>query len=177
MKWIYATFWIFIAIMLIWQFLTYNSHIDQKVAAAGPQQKHFFFNNKSKDTTAMNPAGTDRACVVQLDCRAEGGQPVKGSFTCHVMLKNIGNKKATGVIVQVSPYEGVTAGSAEDADRYARVSKPRLNAHPIPHISQWVSFPDILPGQTVTKDAVFLDDPVYGPGGNPNPQIKFETAP
>jgi hypothetical protein len=176
MKWIYVAFWVFIGVMLLWQFSNYNHSLDQKVAAAGPQQQHFFFNSKSHDTSTMSttPGKLDGASVKQVDFRVETDKPVIGNFTCHVTLKNIGNKKATGVMVKVTPFRGVASGDGEDG-RVTPVPLP--DSDPIAQISQWLNFPDMAPGQTLTQDAVFVNNYQYSPGENPNPIIQFKTAP
>jgi hypothetical protein len=173
MKWIYAAFWVFVGGMLLWQFANYNHHIDQAVAAAGPQQQHFYFNSKTTNTTGVS-ATPDGASIKQVDFRVDREQPVSGSFTCHIVLKNIGNKKATGIIVRVSPFRGIPTADAEDS-RTKPTTLP--DSDPAAQITQWIDFPDMAPGQIVTKDAVFMNNYQYNPGSNPNPEIKFQTVP
>jgi hypothetical protein len=97
--------------------------------------------------------------------------PDPSQFTCHVTLKNVGNMKAVGVQVEVTPFRN--AGEREDNDSHIRTTVQPDRVAPL--ISQWVAFPDLDPGQTVTRDAVFGNHPGVDPAENLNPQIIFQS--
>ncbi len=174
MRWLYAAFWILIATMLFWQFETYNKHLDQAIASAGPQQQHFYFINGATNavSTTDAPPKPDAADVKQVGFTYTDNTPSMGNFTCHVALKNYGNLKATDVQVQVSPYRGTLV--AMDNDNEAPTQAMSDN-DPLAQYSEWVSAPDLAPGETVTVDAVFSIHRGYTPGDNANPQIIFHA--
>ncbi len=50
------------------------------------------------------------------------------------------------------------------------------DADPAAQVNQWVPFPDLEVGQSITQDVVFPNDAFYSPGNNPRPKILFESA-
>jgi hypothetical protein len=90
-----------------------------------------------------------------------------------VTVKNVGQKKATGVQVSVRPFHGARYGNDNvghapvgilpDTDRRAQ-------------IENWLAFPDLAPGEQSTQSTVFLKQVGLDPGTNPNPEIDFKTV-
>jgi len=173
MQWFYTAFWVFIIGMILWQFYDYNSGLDHAIAVAGPKQQHFYFLNGQTNTASLDaPPKPDGADVKQVGCTYTDNVPYHGSFTAHVSLKNYGNMKAIGVQVQVTPYRGTMVGLENDNSPATALP----DSDPIAQINQWVSFPDLAPGETVTKDAVFgAAQKGYTQGDNANPQVLFQT--
>ncbi len=173
MRWLYAAFWLIVGTMLFLQFQSYNKHLDQAIAAAGPKQQHFYFFNgatNAADTTEAPPK-PDVANVKQVGFSCQDNTPSQGNFTCHVSLKNYGTLKATGIQIQVSPYRGIVLNLDNDNEPPQVIS----DTDPLVQYNQWVSAPDLAPGETESVDAVFLAHPGYSPGNNPNPQIIFHA--
>ncbi len=171
---IYA-FWAFIIIMLLWQAYNYNQSISDR-ATAQKEQHYFYF-----DTNVVNPAGPNPppapvrhtgAYVVQSLYTVEQNQPSRGNFTCHVTLKNEGEAKAVNVQVQVRPYRGSRTDDEDLGVKYAILND---NA-PLAQIGQWVSFPDLDPGQSSTQSTVFFAQQGAQMGPNKDPQINYDTA-
>jgi hypothetical protein len=158
-------FWVFIIAMLIWQFYSYNQGLSE-AAQAHPQQEHYFFMHTNAPAAAMpvsqNASLRQTAFTYQKDTPS-------GNFTCSVTVKNIGLSKATDVQVRVRPFRGSLDGD-EDNDQGA---KPFDENSQISQIGQWVSFPDIAPGESATEEAIFLTKIGIIPGKNPDPQITF----
>jgi len=175
MQWLYAAFWILVGSMLLWQFQTYNAHLDRVVSDAGPQQQHFYFLNGQTNatTTTAAPPKPDGPDVKQISFAVEKDTPSPGFFTCHVQLKNVGNKKALDVQVLVTPFRGALAGNDPEGDR-SEVHGLK-DSDVVTQISQWVSFPDMAPDESITKDAVFTTQTGYNQGDNTNPQITFHA--
>ncbi len=166
-------FWIFIGCMLLWQFYSYNQGLKE-AAISHPTQEHFFFYNTNPGGAPAAPAqpkhnGPD---VQQTGFSVENNAPGRGSFTCHVTLKNLGNAKAVGVQLWVRPYRGITRGDVDEG--HADMST-LSDTDPIAQIGQWVSFPDLAPGESSTQSVVFLSRGDVTPGTNPNPEIHFQT--
>jgi len=178
MNWLYTAFWVLVGSMLFWQFHSYNRKLDKAVADAGPRQEHFYFINAAQtNTTSATPnpvVKPDGADIKQVSFTSSDNVPNVGSVTCHVSLKNEGNMKATDVQIQVSPYRGTMIGDRDDDNKNPPHAIP--DADPVAQYSQWVNFPDIEPGQTITKDAVFLAKPGYSVGDNPRAAIVFHTV-
>ena len=167
-------FWAFIGFVLIWQFIDYNSSVD-KQAEAHPVQAHFYFYNTN--TAPVHAAGPrmESGDVQQIRYWAEPGKPSGGMFTAHVFLKNMGKTTATAVQILVRPYRGIQMGNdTSDGFHHRGAQSGTLSdSDPLSQFGQWVSFPDIPPGETVTEDVVFTARPGYALGNNPNPQIIF----
>jgi hypothetical protein len=167
-------FWIFIVIMLLWQFYTYNQGLKQ-AAIDHPQQEHFWFTNAvvtPATPAASSQAHHDGADVVQTNFVVENNTPNPGSITCLVTLKNLGNAKAMGVQIMVRPYRG-TSNWDEDAGHQNVVVLS--DDDPLSKFGDWVTFPDLAPGESSTQSVVFLGRSLVTPGKNPNPDIMFQT--
>jgi hypothetical protein len=153
-----------------WQLYSCNDKIAQ--AAAQPKQEHFFFYQPTKASEAAAAAVHDSAYVEQTGFTVEDNVPGGSSFTCHVTLKNTGKVKAINVEVCVRPYRGALAG---DDDGGPNLNRPIPDDSPRAQINQWVSFPDLDPGESSTQDVVFAKD--NGPslyGDNPRAEIVFQ---
>jgi len=166
-----VAFWIFIACMLLWQFYTYNQGL--KDAATHPQQEHFFFfHTNTVAAAAPAPVARDGADVEQTGFSVRDNTPGAGSFTCQVTLKNVGNAKATGVQISVRPYRGISLG---DEDVGHTTPGVLSDSDPISQIGEWVTFADLAPGESSTRNVVFLSRGDVKPGTNPNPDITFQS--
>ncbi len=174
MRWIYAAFWIIVCLGIAWKAMSYNRHLDQAIVAAGPQQQHFFFIHGQTNTATQDaPPKPDGADVQQVGFSYTMYSPSRQYVTCHVTLLNKGNRKATDVQILVYPYRGIILNADNDnhTDGHALLAD-----NPLSQINQWVAFPDLDPGQMMTKDAVFLNTTTETPGDDPYPQIIFHTA-
>jgi hypothetical protein len=167
-------FWVFIVGMLVWQFYSYNQGLT-KQEEEHPTQQHFFFYQTNAASLPVAPAKHADAYVEQTGFTVENDTPGRGSFTCHVTLKNNGEAKATGVQVKVRPYRGIEIGDADAGPNTQNVQKLDDN-DPLSQMNQWVSFPDLAPGESSTQSAVFLATGNWPPGDNPKPEIVFDTA-
>jgi hypothetical protein len=147
-------FWIFIVIMLLWQFYSYNQGLKQK-AIDHPQQEHFYFfqTNAVAPSAAAQPE-TNGPDVEQTAYSVEENTPTSVSFTVHVTLKNLGNAKAVGVQVRVRPYRGMRLGDEDVGNSTLRILDEN---DPLSQFGQWVSFPDLAPGESSTQSVIFLN--------------------
>lgn len=173
MNWFITGFWIFIAIMLLWEFHDYNQVAVQTDAAA-PKQEHFFFYDTNTDTPPpeASKAKVDGADVEQTAFTTEKNVPAAGSFTAHVTVKNLGTAKAVGIQVMVRPYRGIMTVSGEMSD----TGNQYLDDNdPLSQFGQWVDVPDLAPGESATVDTIFTSRAGISPGNNPKPQILFGT--
>jgi hypothetical protein len=155
-------FWIFVGIMLVWQFYTYNQGLSQD-AINHPEQKQYWFTNTMAKPAAPAPTVPEvhqGAYVVQTGYTVEDNAPANGNFTIHVTLKNTGNAKATGVQVRVRPYRGLRMGD-EDAGNKPLYILPEDD--PLSQYGQWVDFPDLAPGESSTQSVIFLKQGAYKP--------------
>jgi len=170
---IYA-FWIFVIMMLLWQFYTYNQE-RARAAIEHPQQQHFWFTN-SVATAPVAPAKAhvDGADVQQVSYSMEEDKPSAGSMTCHVTLKNMGNAKATGIQIYVRPFRGASNFN-EDVGQKDKDIKVVGEDDPISKFGDWLNFPDLAPGESSTQSVVFMSRHYPTPGTNPNPAIHFQT--
>ncbi len=178
MRWFYAAFWILIGTMLFLQFNSYNKHLDQVAAAAPPRQEHFFYVHGQTNavTTTDAPPQPDKADVQQVAFSYDNDTPTQGYFTCHVVLMNKGTLKAQEISVQVSPYRGIMVGDDNDNNDNGLGPHAIDDNDPLAQINQWVSFPDLAPGESKSADVSFMGQPRVKPGHNPNPQIIFHAA-
>lgn len=164
-------FWVLIIIMLGWQVYSCNASMTQQ-AVEHPQQTQFFFY-QSNGASAVQPKPVYHgASLQQVGFVVQPDTPTPGSFTCLVTLKNIGTAKATNIQVCVRPYRGIP-NNDEDVSR--NVVKPIDDNNPLAQVSQWVSFPDIAPGESSTQSCSFVSKSGVKPGHNPNPEISFES--
>ena len=165
-------FWIFIAIILAWQFYSYNQGMTQE-AVEHPQPEHYFFFHSNAIETAVAPAPErNKASLRQVSFTVQQNEPARGSFTCSVPLKNVGDAKAVNVEIHVRPYKGITLG---DEDMGHSSTQPLSDSDPTSQIGQWLSFPDIPPGETRTATAIFPVKQGVHPGANPAPEISFQS--
>jgi hypothetical protein len=175
MNWFLTAFWIFIAAMLIWEFYDYNRSFDQAQAAA-PKQEHYFFYNTNTETQPSPAQGPKSIVngpdVEQVAYSTKDGVPASGSFTSYITLKNLGTAKAVDVQIMVRPYRGIVL---EDFDITMRPDKILDDNDPLSLFGQYVSAPDLAPGESATVTAVFNSRPSITPGNNPKPQILFGT--
>jgi hypothetical protein len=165
-------FWIFVIIMLVWQFYDYNKKISTPDPNHPAQDHYFFYMPKAGSGGAAAAAAEhDGPYVEQTDFRVEDGVPTSVSFTCHVTLKNIGKAKATGVEVCVRPFRGT---QVYDDTSARNDNKVLPDDSPLAQISQWVTFPDLAPGESSTQSAVFMRANTSDYGENPKPEIIYE---
>jgi hypothetical protein len=170
MRKLIISFWVFIGIMLAWQFYTYNQSLNQE-AVEHPQQEHFFFYNTSAPAMQVNGPN-----VKQIGYWVEKSTPAQGMLTSHVVLKNVGTAKAVALQVMVRPYRGITIG---DADNGMSTAHQLPESDPLSQMGQWIAFPDLAPDESSTQTVVFVARPDFEPGSNPTPEISFtkEQAP
>jgi len=166
-------FWIFIGIVLAWQFYSYNQGMTQ-AATDHPKQEHFYFYHSNAVAATAAPAQPEhgKAAVRQVAFRVQPNTPGAGNFTCSVTLKNSGDAKAVNVEVHVRPFKGVTLG---DEDVGHSSLQPLSDSDPTSKIGQWVTFPDIPPGESRTATAIFINQQGVNPGANPSPEIVFQS--
>jgi len=167
-----VAFWIFFGVMVLWSFYDYNRGLTQQ-AVDHPVQEHFYFfhTNAPSGATAPSRNGPD---IVQTAFVVQPDTPAKGSFTCLVTLKNLGGQKATGIQVNVRPYRGTFTGDV-DVGGPSR-SGTLSDDDPIAQIGDWLSFPDLAPGESSTQSDVFFARSDVKPGLNPKPNIIFEAV-
>ena len=149
--------------MLLWQFYDYNQGLKQ-AAIEHPTQEHFWFTNSVAAPAApAAPAQSKRngADVQQTGFSVENNAPGAGSFTCHVTLKNTGNAKAVGIQISVRPYRGITKG---DVDSGHADMSTLSDSDPISQFGQWVTFPDLAPGESSTQTVIFISRTDVTPG-------------
>jgi len=164
-------FWVFIIGMIIWSFYSYNASLN-KQAEDHPKQTQFFFLHTNAPPVAPAMVHPDKAEVEQTAYRTEGDTPSVGSFTAYVTVKNVGALPATQVQVCVRPYRG-----ASNYDEDVGHSNPNglSDDDPVSRFSDWLSFPDLAPGESMTRPIVFTARTEIKPGHNPKPQIVFVT--
>ena len=176
MRWLGLAFWIFIGGMLLWQFFDYNESLNKQVIANPPPQHYFFFDTNALQAPkkpAAKPV-VDGPNVVQKKFWVKYDEPNPGMFTCYVVVKNIGNAKATNVQLLVRPYRGISLGDDDDGHAKSHVV---TDTDALAQISQWITFPDLAPGQASDPGtASFLSSPGAAPGGNPDPEISFDRV-
>ena len=175
-------FWVFIIAMLIWQFYDYNKGLDQ-AAIEHPQQTHFYFIHTNGPPVAPTPVQINGPDVEQVGYTIENSAPVQGNFTVHVTLKNLGTVKAVGVEIHVRPYRGMRLGDEDGGNSNLRILS---DDDPLSQYGDWLSFPDLAPGESSTQSVSFLDhegaSPVVpgssdmGVPGQPMEKIKPEIV-
>jgi hypothetical protein len=164
-------FWIFIVCMLLWQFYSYDQGIKQ-AATIHPQQEHFYFLPSNNAPVAPTQAHLNGADVQQVRYTVEDSTPGSGSMTSHVTLKNVGNAKAVGIQIFVRPFRGASNYN-EDVGRSN--ATPVSDDDPLGKFGQWVTFPNLGPGESNTQSVVFMSQHFLVQGINPNPEILFQT--
>jgi hypothetical protein len=166
-------FWVFIVGMLLWQFYDYNDSMTRQ-AIEHPQQTQFFFYHTNAAVAPAAPIEHKDAFVEQTKFTVEENVPGTGSFTCNVTATNNGQAKAKNVQIKVRPYRGVRTDDDDDGPNTVTITTLSDN-DPQAQINQWVSFPDLAPGESNTQSVVFLASGNYSPGKNPKPEVVFET--
>jgi hypothetical protein len=147
-------FWIFIVIMLLWQFYSYDQGLKQ-AAIDHPQQDHFFFfNTNTAAASAPVQPQINGPDIEQTAYSVEEQTPSSVTFTVHVTLKNLGNAKAVGIQIHVRPFRGMRLGD-EDVGNSPLSILPEDD--PRSQFGQWVSFPDLAPGESSTQSVIFLN--------------------
>ncbi len=165
-------FWIFIIGMMIWEFYSYNQDLTQQ-AHDHPADGHFFFYHKDpKAVPKPEQMEHNGPFLTQTGFTVEPGVPNYASFTCHVTVKNIGTAKATNIQVCVRPFKGIKVG---DEDLSNKPLQTLPDSDPTSLIDQWVTLPDLAPGQSASQSAVFYNKPGFNPGRNPDPLMRFEA--
>lgn len=164
-------FWVFIIGMIIWSFFSYNASMN-KQADEHPAQTQFIFLQTNATPVSPTAAHSEKADVQQVGYRLEMDTPSTGSFTAYVTLKNSGAMPATQVQICVRPYRGATLYD-EDVGH----SDPRglSDDDPLSRFNDWLSFPDLAPGESLTRTIVFTTQGMIPPGHNPKPQIVFAS--
>jgi hypothetical protein len=162
-------FWIFIAVMLLWQFYNFNNKIS--APSEHPSDGHFFFYQHTAGTPSAVPIEHDGPFVEQTRFRTDDGGPQSTTFTCYVTLKNTGKAKAVNVEVCVRPYRGTMEG---DEDVGPNSDTPMSDDNPRAQINQWVTFPDLAPGEESTQSATFMKSGAPNYGTNPRAEIVYQ---
>jgi hypothetical protein len=164
-------FWVVLGAVLFKQFFDYNQHLASAPAAA-PQ--HFFYDMANAPTTAAAAVAPPlHAADVRQESYAAVINPDTSACTSTVMIKNYGNARATGIECEVRPYRGAVVGQ----DELGRQVMHKLSdGNALAQISQWITFPDLDPGEESTQTVSFFGQPGVRPGSNPDPQIIFQTA-
>ena len=168
-------FWIFIAIMVVWEAYDYNEKLAKPDPAHPTQDHYFFYMPKAGGDQNAAGATTGQAgpFVEQTNFTVEDNTPSTVSFTCHVTLKNTGKAKAVAVSVQVRPYRGTLLHDGDSGDsRNSDATVP--DASPLGQVSQWVTVPDLAPGESSTQSVVFMKQGTHEYGTNPQAEIVFE---
>jgi hypothetical protein len=165
-------FWVFICGMLLWQFFNYNQGLDKQTVESHATGQYFYYDTNTNSAPAK--AKVDGPEVKQVSCDIEDGAPTPPYFTCHVTLKNYGSAKAVHVVIWVRPYKGVSVGDGEtllpgQPDAYVN------DDDPVAQIGEWVSFPDLGPGETNAQTVSFLKRNDFQPGNNPKPEIHYSA--
>jgi hypothetical protein len=166
-------FWVFIVAMLLWQFFSYNASLTQE-AITHPVQKQYFFFHTNAPAATPSMAHSDKADIVQTNYTVQPGTPSSSSFTCLVTLKNVGSKPATSIQICVRPYRGVS--NYDEDVGHQRNPGTLADDDPISLFNDWLSFPDLAPGESATRSVIFTNRTDIKPGANPKPQILFETV-
>jgi hypothetical protein len=95
----------------------------------------------------------------------------------------VGNVTATGLEVNVRPYRGILNG--DESNGHVHVTSgggpgnnvgPIDDNDPISQYGQWVTLPDLPPGQSISDAVVFGNQPGRLPNDNPKLEIIFKPA-
>jgi hypothetical protein len=167
-NWLILGFWSFIGIALIWQFMDYNSSLDRQAEAHPVQTQFFFYKTNTAPVHSSGPT-TKGPDVRQISYWTEPGKPSDGMFTAHIVAKNVGMTKATGVQILVRPYRGISMGDVDNG----RGGRLLSDDDPLAQFGEWVDFVDLAPGQSDTETVSFSARPGFRLGGNPKPEIIF----
>jgi len=165
-RWGIVAFWVFIVLALIWQFHSYNNKLETD-AEAHPAPQHYW----GPLAATYAPPPPAKVAKVQEKAYWVTSDPTGQMFTVHLTLINVGGSKATGVTANVNPYNGALNYDPDSGGHQS--TSGRVTGG----IGQWISFPDIDPGQSDTETADFVG--TYNPSTmtDPTPKIVFVTAP
>jgi hypothetical protein len=172
LHWVIILFWVFVTGMLLKQCHDTTVQRDEEAANA---QKQFFFHQPTAPHAAPTPAPppSPDADVEQVGYTVQPDTPTPGSFTCTVTLRNIGQKKATGIQIAVRPFRGARYGN----DNVGHAPTGILpDSNPLAQLQTWLAFPDLGPGEQSTQSTVFPNHTGVEPGANPTPEIDYLTA-
>ena len=156
--------------MIFWELYDYNNKLSTP-DPLHPTQQHFFFYQHTASKVSSGPVEHEGPFVEQTGFRVEDNTPTDSSFTCHVTLKNTGKAKAIGVEVCVRPFRGTLDGSEDSGPN---TNTPIKDDSPRAQINQWVTFPDLDPGESSTQDAVFMKQGASVFGNNPRAEVTYE---
>jgi len=146
-------FWVFIVVMLLWQFYSYNESLKQQ-AIDHPTQTQFFFIHTNAPPVAAVPGHKNGPDVQQVSYTVENNAPSDGNFTVHVTLKNVGNAKAVSVQIHIRPYRGMRLGDEDVGNSPLRILP---EDDPLSQYGDWLNFPDLAPGESSTQSVIFLN--------------------
>lgn len=119
-------------------------------------------------STPPPPISPD-ADVRQIGYSVKGHSPTQ--FEAIITLKNVGGGTAAGVQIFVRPFRG------GDNSKNPGMDSTTPEDSPDSQYGEWVSFPDLAPGQEATQPFDFNARPEHGisPGGNDDPKIIWVT--
>jgi len=172
-RWLITLFWLFIGGMLLWQFSSYNQHLDQD-AIEHPQQQHFFFypTNQASGVTVEPTAVVDGPNVQQERYWTEDKTPTPNNFVAHFILKNVGNAKAVSIQIMIRPYSGTTVGDEDNGHSQTHILS---DSDPLSQLGQVVDVPDLAPGEeSAVQNVTFFKQGGAPLGSNPHPAITFQ---
>jgi hypothetical protein len=167
-RWLIAAFWV--AMFLVGAF-----YLVQSLLAPPPPpvpEKHWF---PPPLPGSVPPAASPNADV-RLAAYVMKKVPNSSTFNVDVTVKNVGLKKATDIQVKIQPYNGTmdTSTTQHGPDEIPDLPK----GDPMATVFQWVTFPDLPPGQSSTQTLTFsMRDDAEPAESLPNPQVQFQTAP
>ncbi|MCE0497597.1 MAG: hypothetical protein LV481_06600 [Methylacidiphilales bacterium] len=170
-----VAFWTFVVVMLAWQAYNYNAQVVTHPKPA-PEQ-HYFYN-----PGLIPSSGPKVPDVRQTSYRVIPDSPQPGSFTVQFTIKNVGTATATNIQVKIRPYRGFIPGDPDNPPPGGTASGPPIPAVPLSdndptsQYGQWVSMPDLAPGQSNSESAVFPNQPNMSPIDSPKLEINFSPA-
>jgi hypothetical protein len=138
-RWLIAAFWTMI--ILVGAF-----YMFQSITAVAPPpvpEKHWF-PPPMPGSAAASP-NADVRLIHYVPHVAPGAM----TFTVDVVIKNFGQKKATGVQVCIQPYVGNKDTNPAQPGPDEIPAQP--GGDPMANVTQWVNFSDIGPGETATQ--------------------------
>ena len=169
-QWIITLFWVFVGTMLLWQCASYNNNLNQQTINHPTQGEYFYYDTNLGPKSSAD-AQVDGPLVVQTDYAVDNNKPSEGMFITRVTLKNVGKAKAVDVQVNIRPYRGTIRGDEDNGHSADMV--PIDDNDPLSLFGQWLTFPDLAPGESSTQTATFSARSNLTPGTNPNPKILF----
>ena len=167
-RWLIVAFW---AVM----FLIGAFYVVESVMKPPPPpvpEKHWF----PPPLPGSVPSAASANADVRLAAYVLKPVPNSSTFTVDVTVKNVGQKKATGVQVKVQPYVGTMDTNKAEPGPDEIPDQP--GGDPMATVVQWVTFPDLPPGQTSTQTLTFSMRGDATPAqSQPHAQVQFQTAP